>query len=181
MKFNIDMSSSEFSGLLGSLKEDARTIASYEARDIANREALYQAQTATRTAERGKQEAERNVEYWKSEHEYQREMRTTLATTVDQMHAELEAFKRDGSNTVLFRKMLEAALLAQAGKKIHAIKVIRSALNLSLKDAKDMVEGATQTFHTAASKESLAALEAAHANPPDNTLGDLLRKNCGGS
>ena len=52
-------------------------------------------------------------------------------------------------------------ILAAAGdKKLNVIKVVKEALGLGLKDAKDLVDGAPKTLREGASKEDAEALKA---------------------
>ena len=52
-------------------------------------------------------------------------------------------------------------ILASAGdKKLNVIKVVKEALGLGLKDAKDLVDGAPKTLKEGASKEDAEALKA---------------------
>ena len=51
-------------------------------------------------------------------------------------------------------------ILASAGdKKLNVIKVVKDALGLGLKDAKDLVDGAPKTLKEGASKEEAEALK----------------------
>ena len=51
-------------------------------------------------------------------------------------------------------------ILASAGdKKLNVIKVVKDALGLGLKDAKDLVDGAPKTVKEGASKEEAEALK----------------------
>jgi large subunit ribosomal protein L7/L12 len=50
--------------------------------------------------------------------------------------------------------------LADPGKKIGVIKVVREITNLGLKEAKDLVEGAPQPIKESTSKEDAASLKA---------------------
>lgn len=51
-------------------------------------------------------------------------------------------------------------VLASAGdKKLNVIKVVKDALGLGLKDAKDLVDGAPKTLKEGASKEEAEALK----------------------
>ena len=53
-------------------------------------------------------------------------------------------------------------VLASAGdKKLNVIKVVKEALGLGLKDAKDLVDGAPKTLKEGASKEDAEALKKA--------------------
>ena len=53
-------------------------------------------------------------------------------------------------------------ILANAGdKKLNVIKVVKDALGLGLKDAKDLVDGAPKTVKEGASKEEAEALKKA--------------------
>jgi len=53
-------------------------------------------------------------------------------------------------------------VLASAGdKKLNVIKVVKDALGLGLKDAKDLVDGAPKTVKEGASKEEAEALKKA--------------------
>ena len=53
-------------------------------------------------------------------------------------------------------------ILASAGdKKLNVIKVVKEALGLGLKDAKDLVDGAPKTLKEGASKEDAEALKKA--------------------
>ena len=53
-------------------------------------------------------------------------------------------------------------ILAAAGdKKLNVIKVVKEALGLGLKDAKDLVDGAPKTLKEGASKEDAEALKKA--------------------
>ena len=53
-------------------------------------------------------------------------------------------------------------ILANAGdKKLNVIKVVKEALGLGLKDAKDLVDGAPKTLKEGASKEDAEALKKA--------------------
>ncbi len=53
-------------------------------------------------------------------------------------------------------------ILANAGdKKLNVIKVVKDALGLGLKDAKDLVDGAPKTVKEGASKEDAEALKKA--------------------
>ena len=49
--------------------------------------------------------------------------------------------------------------LADAGKKINVIKVVRELTNLGLKEAKDLVEGAPQPIKESVSKEEAATIK----------------------
>ncbi len=52
-------------------------------------------------------------------------------------------------------------ILAAAGdKKLNVIKVVKEALGLGLKDAKDLVDGAPKTLKEGASKEDAEAIKA---------------------
>lgn len=50
--------------------------------------------------------------------------------------------------------------LADPGKKINVIKVVRELTNLGLKEAKDLVEGAPKPIKEGTSKEDATALKA---------------------
>ena len=173
MKLNIDLSNTEMSNLLQGFKDDARTIAELTNQVAQTRNEFWKAQAETRNAEAGKNAAVRDMEYWKGEYEYQRETINRLQETIRTLQTDLDAHKIDG-NLGVFLKMLEAAHLTREGKKINAIKVVRGAFRIGLKEAKDLVEKAAETYQTAASKENLASLEAAHASPVAQEHGATL-------
>ncbi len=173
MKLNIDLSNTEMSNLLQGFKDDARMIAELTNQVAQTRNELWKAQAEKRDAEAGKGIAVRDAEYWKSEYNYQRETINRLQETIRTLQTDLDARKVDG-NLGIFLKMLEAAHLTREGKKINAIKVVRGDFRIGLKEAKDLVEKAAETYQTAASKENLASLEAAHASPVAQEHGAVL-------
>ena len=55
----------------------------------------------------------------------------------------------------------DVILTAAGDKKLNVIKVVKEALGLGLKDAKDLVDGAPKTLKEGASKEDAEALKKA--------------------
>ena len=55
----------------------------------------------------------------------------------------------------------DVVLAAAGDKKLNVIKVVKEALGLGLKDAKDLVDGAPKTLKEGASKEDAEALKKA--------------------
>ena len=55
----------------------------------------------------------------------------------------------------------DVVLTAAGDKKLNVIKVVKEALGLGLKDAKDLVDGAPKTLKEGASKEEAEALKKA--------------------